>query len=277
MPILNTPAGMIDYVEAGEGPTVILLHSSVSGNREWRTLTAALQDRFRVIAPNLIGYGQTRSWPGVRRQTLADQSRVVLPFVDRTDGPVHVVGHSFGGTVAMQVALERPERVAGLVLIEPNLVQMLRHFGREEAYREALDIHDLVKGHGGRGEWDRVAAVFADYWNGDGTWSAMPAEKRASFATALRPNYHEWDAVLGDGGLIEGTSRLSAQTLVIWAQDTKRPMIEGIQVLREQAPHWRYRELPEGGHMAPLTRPDLVNPLVDEFLRQRASETPGAR
>ncbi len=59
MPILTTPAWIIDYLEAGHGPTVILLHSSASGNRQWRALISRLSDRYRVVAPNLVGYGQT--------------------------------------------------------------------------------------------------------------------------------------------------------------------------------------------------------------------------
>jgi hypothetical protein len=95
----------------------------------------------------------------------------------------------------------------------------------------------------------------------------MPSERRAAFVGALPPNYHEWDAVLGDESLIEGVSRMPAETTVVWARNTKRPMAEAVEVLREQAPHWRFCELAEGGHMFPLTRPDLVNPLIASFLQ----------
>jgi pimeloyl-ACP methyl ester carboxylesterase len=102
MPILTTPAWIIDYLEAGHGPTVILLHSSVSGNRQWRALISRLSDRYRVVAPNLVGYGQTSPWPGDRAQTLADQGDLIRPFLDRSEGDVALVGHSFGATVTMR-------------------------------------------------------------------------------------------------------------------------------------------------------------------------------
>jgi len=54
----NTP----DFIEVGQGPTVILLHSSVAGARQWRSLMDVLADRYRVIAINLIGYGKTPAW-----------------------------------------------------------------------------------------------------------------------------------------------------------------------------------------------------------------------
>lgn len=272
MPILTTPAWIIDYLEAGHGPTVILLHSSVSRNRQWRALISMLSDRYRVVAPNLVGYGQTSPWPGDRAQTLADQGDLIRPFLDRSEGDVALVGHSFGATVAMRLALDHPDRVTRLVLLEPNLVHMLRHEGRHGAFMEAHGLRDFVKEHGGRGDWERVAVRFADYWGGEGTWAAMPSERRATFVAALSPNYHEWDAVLGDESLIEGTSRITALTMVVWARNTKRPMAEAVEVLRERAPHWRFQELADGGHMFPLTRPDLVNPLIREFL-----DTPGGK
>ncbi len=163
MPTLSTPDWAVDYLEAGQRPTVLLLHSSVSGNRQWRTLMSALSDRYHVIAPNLIGYGQTGPWPGGRLQTLADQSALVRPFLAQHDGPATVIGHSFGATVAMRVALDHPGQVTRLVLLEPNLSQLLRDDHRDAAFREAYAIRNLVKEHGGRGDWERVAAAFADY------------------------------------------------------------------------------------------------------------------
>ena len=270
MPTITTPDWNIDYVEAGQGPTVLLLHSSVSGNRQWRAQMTALSDHYHVIAPNLIGYGQTSPWPGDRPQTLADQSALIRPFLDRHDGPATLIGHSFGATIAMRVALDHPEQVTRLVLLEPNLSQLLRHDRRDAAFREAYQIRDLVKDHGSRGEWEHVAAEFADYWNGEGTWAAMPLDRRASFAAALPPNYHEWDAVLEDTSLSEGVSRIAAETLVVWTRDTKRPMIEAVEALRDRVPGWHYVELAEGGHMFPLTRPDLINPHVRAFLDGKA-------
>ena len=63
MSLLSTPNRVIDCTQTGEGSPVILLHASVSGNRQWRALTAALADRHQVIAPNLMGYGKANPWP----------------------------------------------------------------------------------------------------------------------------------------------------------------------------------------------------------------------
>ena len=63
MPILSKGRVRIDHPDDGQGQTVVLVHGSVSGNRQWLTLTEALKDRYRVLAINLFGYGQTTRWP----------------------------------------------------------------------------------------------------------------------------------------------------------------------------------------------------------------------
>jgi hypothetical protein len=93
----------IDVAEVGSGPPVVLVHSSVSGNRQWKKLAAQLSDRYRVVMPNLIGYGNTPAWHSERPMTLQDAAEAVLAVCAQLDGPIRLVGHSWGGA-------ERPPR-----------------------------------------------------------------------------------------------------------------------------------------------------------------------
>jgi pimeloyl-ACP methyl ester carboxylesterase len=103
----------VDYFEAGSsGPVVMLVHSSVSGARQWRRLMDHLKDQFRVRAVNLFGYGKTPPWPAATTQTLSDQARLVEAALPPNAGEIYLVGHSFGGSVAMKVAVRLPARVA---------------------------------------------------------------------------------------------------------------------------------------------------------------------
>jgi pimeloyl-ACP methyl ester carboxylesterase len=262
---MKTHSRVIDYIEAGSGPYVILLHSSVAGNRQWRTTVEALQDQYHVIAINFFGYGQTSPWSGGREQTLADQGELVQPFIDRAHSDVTLVGHSFGGAVAMTTALHYPDKVSRLILLEPIPFCLLDEAGRADAYAEVLSLRDTVKRSGGSGNWETAASAFADYWNGEGTWAAMPPERQKTFATLMPPNYHEWDAVLGRTAR-QDWSNVHAQTIIAWTRDTKRPIREIVEVLRDQVPYWQYQELPQGGHMFPLTQPDMTNRLISSFM-----------
>lgn len=266
MPVRSKNELRIDYTDDGAGETVILIHSSVSGNRQWRALVDALKDGYRVLAVNLFGYGETTPWPTTSPQSLYAQAQLVLALCEDTEGPVHLVGHSFGGSVAMKAASLLSERVGKLVLLEPNPFNLLKQHGRMEAFLESRALRDHVKCFGSLGDWPRVAERFADYWSGDGSWAAMPEKRRQAFAASLLPNFHEWDAVMSEETTVSEWSRLTAKTLVVSAVDTRRPIREIVEILSRACPGWRFEQLPEGGHMAPLTRPDLVNPIVRQFL-----------
>src|SRR3954463_5391008 len=111
----------VDFLEAGSsGPAVMLVHSSVSGARQWRRLMDDLKDRFRVRAVNLFGYGKTPPWRGDSSQTLRDQARLIEAALPADADEVYLVGHSFGGSVAMKAAALMTGRATRLVLLETN-------------------------------------------------------------------------------------------------------------------------------------------------------------
>jgi pimeloyl-ACP methyl ester carboxylesterase len=211
----NIPPITVDFLEAGSsGRVIMLVHSSISGARQWRRLMDELQARFRVRAVNLYGYGKTPPWPGETTQSLADQARLVEAALPAGVEEIHLVGHSFGGAVAMKVAARLGGRVKKLVLLETNPFYLLAQNGHADAFAEAIELRNCIKHFGGLGEWTTAAERFADYWGGAGTWQAMSPERRAAFAEALKPNFFEWDAVMTETTSAEQwASQLPRETL----------------------------------------------------------------
>jgi pimeloyl-ACP methyl ester carboxylesterase len=259
---------VVDFVEAGSaGPIVMLVHSSVSGARQWSRLIDDLKDRFRVRAVNLFGYGRTPAWPAGRPQMLEDQARLVEAALPSGADEICLVGHSFGATVAMKAAARLKGRVRKLVLLETNPFNLLAQHGRTEALAQVEALRDWVKSCGARGEWTSAAETFADYWGGAGTWDSMKPERRAAFAQAMRPNAFEWDAAMNDTTTAaQWAGLLPNDTLLIADSRSALPIRDITSILRRACPTWLYRDVPGAGHMAPLTRPDLINPLVVAFL-----------
>lgn len=265
MQALSVPP--VDVIEAGAGPVVVLVHSAVSGARQWKKLIDEVKPTHRVLAPNLYGYGATPPWPAERPQQLADQAALVVSVVPEHARGISIVGHSLGGGIAMKTAARLGRaRVDRLLLWEPNPFYLLDQAGRSEAYKEAQWMRETVRRGGDSGDWTKAAEVFADYWAGAGAWAQMPADRRAAFTEALKPNYHEWDTVMNETTPVaDWVDQLPTRTLVCYDPATMRPMREIVEILRDATP-WQFREVPGAGHMAPFSRPELANPIIRDFL-----------
>jgi pimeloyl-ACP methyl ester carboxylesterase len=280
----------LDYWDVGSGPAVVLLHSSASGNRQWRKLADALKDRHRLIAVNLFGYGATSPWPGQRPVRLADHAELVSAAVSLAAEPVAIVGHSLGGAVALESAMRLGSRVRTVIAFEPILFHLLKMHGPAEAFAE---IDATRGGHyqrAARGDWTGAGELFIDYWSGAGTWASLSDERRTGLLTTLPNVIDEWGSSFGaehgpasclkmlpgiadEWGKLEKTGRsladwggIAAPVHLIRAADTVPPTRVITSLLAGAHPSWRLHEVPSGGHMAPVTRPDLVNPLIAQLV-----------
>ena len=149
-----------NYLEAGQGDPVVLIHGSgpgVTSYANWRLVIPALAENFRVIAPDMVGFGFTERPASVQYgvQTWADQ---VIGLMDTLElAKAHLVGNSFGGAIALRIATQHPDRVGKLVLMGsmgvpfPITDGLERVWGYEPSFenmRRVLDVfaysRDLV-------------------------------------------------------------------------------------------------------------------------------------
>jgi pimeloyl-ACP methyl ester carboxylesterase len=109
-----------NYLEAGKGDPVVLIHGSgpgVTSYANWRLVLPALAENFRVLAPDMVGFGFSERPTNIEYgvQTWADQ---VVGLMDTLELPkAHLVGNSFGGAIALRIATQHPDRVGKLVLM----------------------------------------------------------------------------------------------------------------------------------------------------------------
>ena len=109
-----------NYLEAGQGDPVVLIHGSgpgVTSYANWRLVLPALAENFRVLAPDMVGFGFSERPANIEYgvQTWADQ---VVGLMDTLELPTaHLVGNSFGGAIALRIATQHPDRVGKLVLM----------------------------------------------------------------------------------------------------------------------------------------------------------------
>jgi pimeloyl-ACP methyl ester carboxylesterase len=149
-----------NYLEAGKGDPVVLIHGSgpgVTSYANWRLVLPALAENFRVLAPDMVGFGFSERPADIKYgvQTWADQ---VVGLMDTLELPTaHMVGNSFGGAIALRIATQHPDRVGKLVLMGsmgvpfPITEGLERVWGYEPSFenmRKVLDVfaysRDLV-------------------------------------------------------------------------------------------------------------------------------------
>ena len=229
MPVLSKADLRIDYADEGAGPPVVLIHSSVSGNRQWRALTEALRDRYRVLALNLYGYGETTPWPGTEQQSLADQAELVLAVCDEAGDPS-------GSSVTPSAARSRsPPRCCWASALptwccSSPIRSACFSPGIAPRGSEIHGLREAVTGRIAAGDWPGASQLFADYWLGGGTWDAMPDGRRTAFAEALAQNPYEWQAVMDEETRVEEYSAIAARTLVVSDPETRRPIREIVEI-----------------------------------------------
>jgi pimeloyl-ACP methyl ester carboxylesterase len=269
-------AGGVDFIEAGAGPLVVLVHSTMAGAQQWSAMTKDLKDRFLIRAVNLFGYGGTPAWSGPVLPSLNDFAKLVAATVPSTARAVHLVGHSFGGAVAMQAAARQLRgRVESLVLIEPSLFYLLDWHRRREAFVEISELATYTKRCVADGAPHAAAERFIDYWCGPGAWAASSSARKLAFARAATLLPNEWNAVLtGTTPSNAWAAALPPHTLVMSSVNTVRPSREIVELLVRARADWEFASIEDGGHMAPLTHPQLINPVIRAFITDRRPGVP---
>jgi pimeloyl-ACP methyl ester carboxylesterase len=247
----------------------VCLHASASSGRQWQPLGRRLAGRYRVLSPDLYGAGDSPPWPGERELTLADEVALLEPvFCDAGDG-AHLVGHSYGGAVAVHAALSHPGWFRSLVLIEPVLFGLLlAEDPGQPAAREILAVGQQTRAAVELGALDSAARRFIDYWMGPGTWADMPPRRQAAVAQAMCAVGSEWSALFADTTPLSAYASLDLPTLYLVGGRSPAPSRAVARLLTSALPDVRTAELAEAGHMAPITHPDLVNAAIDAHIAQ---------
>jgi pimeloyl-ACP methyl ester carboxylesterase len=254
------------YREAGAGVPVVCIHASASSSGQWRPLMERLAGRFHSLAVDLYGYGQSPPWPGERRLSLADEVQLLEPILESTGDRFHLIGHSYGGAVALKAALVHSSRLRSLVLFEPVLFRLLAEDPRQPAAREIVAVRDDTVAAVDRGDFDAAGARFVDYWMGTGAWATMPPARRQTVASVMPKVKAEWHAAFTEPTPLSAFAVLDVPTLCIVGSTSPASSRGVARLLAATLPSVTTLEIDGVGHMAPVTHPDRVNAVIERYL-----------
>jgi 3-oxoadipate enol-lactonase len=249
---------LLSHDDEGAGPAVVLLHAGVADRRMWDAITPALAHTFRVIRPDLRGFGQTPMPPGPYAD--ADDVDALLESLGVTDAAV--VGSSFGGRVAMELATLHPARVSSLVLmctayrgVEPT--ESVKSFGVEEdRLLEAGDVE---------GATELNVSTFLGP-EGDGAARALlTLMQRHAFDVQIAAD--EADPGPEPRRVDVDPASITVPTVVVSGAHDLDHFGDVARLLGEQIPGAETVELDWAGHLPALERPDAVLALLLDVLR----------
>ncbi len=251
-------------------PAVVCLHCSGSSGRQWAHFAGRSGADALVLAPNLLGYDDALPWPAERRLAIDDEVDALAPLLDALPGGVHLVGHSYGAAVALQLALRRTASVRSLTIYEPVRFGLL--LGSADAAAQAVGRSIVAAG---RAIGDRVlqddphgaGERFIDYWSGRGSWAAMSARQREAVAARMPKVRAEFEALFADAVPLAAYRRLRMPVHLMVGADTLDPPREVARLLATAIPGVHVSVLDGLDHMGPVLRPDAVLSAMQPFLR----------
>ncbi len=259
------------FREAGSGPSVVCLHSSASSSGQWRALMDRLAPTFRVIAVDLYGYGQSPAWSGPRPFSMDDEVALLEPVFRAAGERFHLVGHSYGGAIALKAALAHAGRIASLAIFEPVLFSILLAEDPEQpASREIISVGDDTSAAVDGGSPARAAQRFVDYWMGEGAWATTPEKRREPIASSMRKVRDEWRAIFTDRTPLAKLGEVLVPTLLMTGTESPAASRGVARILKGVLPGVTTMEVAGVGHMAPITHADKINALIEEHLERYA-------
>ena len=252
----------LSYVHTGSGTPVLCLHSSAGSSVQWKRLGAELEGHYHVLAPDLHGHGGTSPWGQSRTMRLSDEVALLMPLVSALPAPIHLIGHSYGGAVALKMALTMPERIRSLTLFEPVLFAFLGRLGAYEAYAEVNQVAEACVSSVQAGRPAEAARAFVDYWNGAGSWAGLPDRQRAIIERSMPSVARHWDAIFGETMSLNDCARLRVPTLLLAGDRGPNPVRRVVELLAGALPNTVHGVIAGAGHMAPVTHADAVNAAI---------------
>ena len=246
-------SSIVPYLrEAGSGPGVVCLHANASSSNQWRGLMEMLAAGHHVLAPDSYGAGKGPAWPTDNVIRLRDEVKLLGPVFARAGDRFSLVGHSYGGAVALIATLHHPGSIKALAVYEPTLFSLVD--AESPAPNEADGIRNTVARAAAAleaGDSNSAARHFIDFWMGAGAWDGTPEQRKGPIAASVA-NVRGWaDALFNETTPLEAFSALNVPVLYMVGERSPGSARSVARLLTQVLPRVEVIESKDWGTWAP--------------------------
>ncbi len=252
----------------GGARPVLALHCSLAHAGAWAALAGEL-DGLTLTAIDQIGHGRAPDWDG-QTDLHGHATRAALAMATELGGgaPIDLMGHSFGATVCLRIALERPDLVRSLTLVEPVIFAAARASG-DPAYAPFRTRHESLAAHLVAGRRREAAADFHGYWGSGEPFADLAPRMQAYILDRMHLIVAQNPVLLDDAaGLLRylGLESIGVPVLLVEGANSP-PIIDAVhRELARRLPQVTRLVVPQAGHMVPITHAGAIKSAVMALL-----------
>jgi len=257
-----------NLITMGQGTPVILLHSSMSSKLQWYQLMRTLSKDHLTIAMDFYGFGESPFPTNPDTFSLSDEIALVeslLEDVFPAEERYHLVGHSYGGAVGLRFCYKAEERVRSLTLFEPVAFHLLPK--SSEGLADVLQQQETVTNYINQGKYAAAAGYFIDYYNEPGTFAGYPQEMQDILCRYVKKLPLGFRALMSEPLSLQDYSKLKVPTCLMAGRQSPLSSRCVSELLTRHLTNCHFHWV-NGNHMAPLMQPEMVNPIIENFIRR---------
>ena len=251
----------INLSRRGEGQPILFLPGSFSTTAAWTGVWDAFPPGYSLLSVNLPGYGGASD----PRQGRGDEIRHLTDWMQslliQIDDPVHLVGHSFGGQIALAALLAEGADVLSLTTFEANPIFVRPPDGPFSWWREVAGIGARLETALREGVEDPAALVI-DYWTRPGTFAELPAPVRDFCNRGVETNIRDWNSAKDFAPPLSAFNILDLPCTLAWGSRASRPIEEVCAAIAGQMPRGETAVVERADHFLITTHPQICADII---------------
>jgi len=257
---VNLPSGI--HV-SGQGPAVILLHSSLSSARQWLPLVSLLKNTHTMINIDILGYGKSEKVIDEKHYNLNVETARIQKVIDELipSQEYHLVGHSYGGAIALKLAVESPKKILSLTLYEPVAFHLFEQGSDERKqanlFAEKVNIDDKYQS----------ATVFTDFWNKKGFFKSLPQKMKDYMAADMHKVSLDFQGLMSEEYNESDLQHILCDTLLLSGKFSPKLSHSLIRKIANAMRNVKQITF-DAGHMGPIENSDLIHPAIADFIEK---------